>query len=416
MELFEPFRVGYVVKMYPRFSETFIVNEMLAHQAAGLDFEIFSLRPSMDGRFHEALARVQAPVTYMEKPGRSHGAKALWKAIRDSAGELPFLWQALEDASDQSVNDVFQALLLARKVCARRITHLHAHFASTATSVARLTARFAGITYSFTAHAKDIYHENVDREDLRRKLRDATAVVTVSDYNKLFLETEFGSEAAGKVQRVYNGLDLSLFKYRPPVERPRRILAVGRLVEKKGFQYLIDACGILASPGCEFECEIVGAGTLEGDLRARVARLGVEERVRLLGPLSQGEVIRHMQEATVIAAPCVLAGDGDRDGLPTVLLEAMALGTPCVSTDVTGIPEILHDGETGLMAPQHDAAALAMALERLLNEQGLRERLARAARTLIEAKFNLHRNAARMRELLHSTSRATALVAKEVCA
>ncbi|RJP17134.1 MAG: colanic acid biosynthesis glycosyltransferase WcaL [Candidatus Abyssobacteria bacterium SURF_5] len=399
MESFDPIRVGYVLKMYPRFSETFIVNEMLAHQEAGLDFEIFSLRPANDGRFHESLARLRVPVTYLEKPGGSEGVKKFWNAIRDAMAELPGLAANLEAALEENVNDVYQAIRVARLACARGITHLHAHFASTAASVARLAALFAGLTYSFTAHAKDIYHESVNREDLSRKLNDAAAVITVSDYNCSYLRTSFGLSDE-RVTRIYNGIDLNLFQYISPLRRAPKIVCVGRLVEKKGFAYLIDACSLLMRSRHHFDAEIIGAGPLEADLRNQIESLGLTERVRLLGPLPQGEVIQRMHEAAVVAAPCVLGSDGDRDGLPTVLLEAMALGTPCISTDVTGIPEILLNEQTGLMVAQNDAAGLAAALERLLYDGELRERLALSARALIESEFDLQRNAAHMRNVV----------------
>jgi glycosyltransferase involved in cell wall biosynthesis len=170
-------------------------------------------------------------------------------------------------------------------------------------------------------------------------------------------------------------------------------------VEKKGFADLIDACAILANKGCDFHCEIIGTGELEDDLYAQIERLGLNDRVEMIGPRPQGEVIAHLQTAAVFAAPCVVGEDGNRDGLPTVLLEAMALGTPCIATDVTGIPEVLRDGETGLMVPQHDPARLADAIERLLNDRALGQRLATEARDLIEQSFDIHRNTAKLRAL-----------------
>ncbi|MFQ5592854.1 MAG: glycosyltransferase, partial [Anaerolineae bacterium] len=376
--------------------------------AAGLDLEIFSLRPPADGRFHGALARVRAPVTYL--PTGSLKAVDFWAAIAEATEDLPSLWSTLEeDALTEDVNDVYQAVLLARAVRESNITHLHAHFGSVATSVARLASRFAGVSYTFTAHAKDIFHESVQPADLQRKLRDAAAVITVSDYNLRYLRKTCGLVAA-RVKRVYNGLHLQQFTYASPIDRPARIVAVGRLVEKKGFADLIDACAILARQGRDFRCEIIGGGALEADLRTHIERLGLWGRVRLLGPRPQGEVIRHVQNAAVFAAPCVVGTDGNRDGLPTVLLEAMALGTPCVSTDVTGIPEVLRHCETGLMVRQHDPASLASALERLLDDGALRVRLAEQARRLIEAEFDIHRNAACIRGIFAKAGPASEAV------
>lgn len=393
-------KLAYVLKMYPRFSETFIVGEILAHEADGVDVEIFSLRPPADGRFHAALAEVRAPVTYLDA-GPSK-ASDVWSALTNAVRDLPDAWDGpdgpavLGELLRVPVRDALQALELAVRIRRSGCTHLHAHFGSVATTVARLAARTAGVPYSFTAHAKDIFHDDVDPDDLHRKMADAAAVVTVSDYNRSYLRAQYGP-AADRVVRVYNGLDLERFSYRAPSDRPPVIAAVGRLVEKKGFADLLHACAALVARGVTFRCRIVGDGALGPSLAARVAGLGLDDHVALLGARPQDEVRGIVQGAAVLAAPCVVAGDGNRDGLPTVLLEAMALGTPCVSTPVTGIPEVVRDGETGLLVPPHSPAALADALERLLQDAALRTRLARAARRLVEADFDVRRQSRRLR-------------------
>jgi len=408
MSASESLRVGYVLKRYPRYSETFIVNELIAHERAGLGLEIFALRPPNDTHFQDMIARVRAPTNYLLLPAEGITADTLtadalraasfWEVLEKASDVLPGLWKALEAAHGEEARDVCQAALLAREALLKGIRHLHAHFASAATTVARLAARFAGLSYSFTAHAKDLFHESVRPDDLRRKLSDAAAVVTVSDYNLQHLRKAFGA-AAGHVQRIYNGLDLGRFPYESPEDRPPRIVAVGRLIEKKGFTDLIDACAILARGGGEFTCQIIGAGPLAAALRRQVEDLGLLGCVELLGPRPQGDVARCVQSAAVLVAPCVVGADGNRDGLPTVLAEAMALGTPCVSTNVTGIPELVRDGETGLTVPQHDAAALAGAIERLLVDRALRVEIANRARRLIEAEFDIDRNTARLRAI-----------------
>jgi colanic acid/amylovoran biosynthesis glycosyltransferase len=235
----------------------------------------------------------------------------------------------------------------------------------------------------------------------------------VSDYNLRHLRETFG-RAAARVRRVYNGLELEKFPYEAPLQQPFRVAAVGRLVEKKGFADLIEACAILATRGRNFGCQIIGTGLLENELQAHIMRLGVKDRVKLLGPRSQSETIRLVREAAVFAAPCVVGSDGNRDGLPTVLLEAMALGTPCVSTAVTGIPEVLRHGETGLMVPQHDPVALAHAIELLFDDFELRVRLAERARRLIESEFDIELNAARLRQIFDAVTPAEMAVAGEV--
>ncbi|HEU5249031.1 MAG TPA: glycosyltransferase family 4 protein [Thermoanaerobaculia bacterium] len=400
-------RVGYVVKRFPRYSETFIVNEILAHEAAGVRIEIFSLRPPNDTHFQDSLSRVRAPVSYV--PFSSVKAVEFWQAVEAAAEVCPAVWSELHRAVGDDPHDVYQALVLAREVAIREIDHLHAHFATTPASVARLAAFFAGIPFSFTAHAKDIFHESVRPADLARKLSEAQAVVTVSDYNAEFLRQSLGS-AAARVRRVYNGLELVRFPYRDPQDRKLEIVAVGRLVEKKGFGDLVAACSLLAGWGRDFRCEIIGTGPLQEDLARLVESHGLEEQVVLLGPRPRSEIIERVSRASVFVAPCVIGSDGDRDGLPTALLEAMALGTPCISTEVTGIPEVLHDGETGLLVRPGAWADLALAIARLLDDANLRVRLARAARRLIEREFDLERNAAQLRDVFDSgrASRASA--------
>ena len=394
-------RVGYVVKMYPRFSETFIVTELLAMQANGGRCEIFSLRPPADARFHASLADVTAPVTYL----RSEGLRAgdLWTLLRTASSELGSLADHVDALLATEVRDAAQAVQLALLVRQRGITHLHAHFASVSTTVARLAARLAGITYSFTAHAKDIFHSEVDADELRQKLADADSVVTVSRFNLRHLQDTFGSDAA-RVRLVYNGLDLDEFGYSEPLHRPPVVAAVGRLVEKKGFGDLLTAIARLRDRGRELRLELVGTGLLADELAAQVQTLGLQDLVTMYGALPQNEVRRIVRGAAVFAAPCVVAEDGNRDGLPTVVLEAMALGTPVVATPVTGIPEVVTDGVTGLLVPEHDPDALAAALTRVLDDPALSASLAKAARSRVEVDFDARNQARAVAESFHLTA------------
>jgi glycosyltransferase involved in cell wall biosynthesis len=393
----EPIRIGYVVKRYPRYSETFVVNEILAQEAAGVAIDLFSLRAPEDTHFQDTLARVRAPLTYL--PDRAQKASDLWDIIRFSARICPDLWTHLPEAAGTEARELAHACALAAHVVERGLPRLHAHFASSAASVARLAARFAGVPYSLTAHAKDIFHAEVDQAELHAKLRDASAVITISDYNAADLAARF-PDCRDRIHRVYNGLDVTRFAFTPPETREPLILFVGRLVEKKGLTHLIDACERLARAGRAFRCLIVGGGELEPVLRARIVALGLADRVTLAGPRPQGELMDLIRSAALLAAPCVVGADGNRDGIPTVLLEAMALGTPCVSTPVTGIPEVVRYGETGLLAREADAESLAESIAALLDDAALRVRLAQRARALIESEFDIHRNTAALRALI----------------
>jgi len=393
-------RIGYVLKMYPRFSETFVVSEILAREAAGHDIRVYSLRLPVDGRFHAMLADVRAPVSYI--PDSRIRAVELWALVRDAAGRLPRLPSALPALAACDVRDAFQALHLALQLEEHGITHLHAHFASVATTVARLASLLTGVPYSFTAHAKDIFHESVEAADLEAKLRDAAAAVTVSEYNADYLRTRFPA-STHRLLTVRNGLRLDDFHYLPPVRREPVVSAVGRLVEKKGFGVLLEALALLHRTGRPVRAVLAGAGPLERVLREQVTLLGLGDLVDMPGPLPQHEVRALVARSAVLAAPCITGSDGNVDGLPTVLIEAMALGTPVVATPVTGIPELVRDGQTGLMVSERDPFELAAALARVLDDNELAMRLARQARLLVEEDYDSRRQA---RELgsLHSNT------------
>lgn len=392
-------RLGYVLKMYPRFSETFIVSEILALERAGFEIDIFSLRSPVDGRFHQFLSEVAATVTYID----AHPTKAIrfWKAIHDLSKSAPGLWSTLKAAGGEDVDDTYQALILSAHAIERGITHLHAHFASVATQVARLAAQICSISFSFTTHAKDIYHESVNIDNLKEMIAAAKFCVTVSDYNLKYLSS-IAEQSHHSIHRIYNGLDLDRFRPNFTGQKDKRIVAVGRLVEKKGFVYLVKAIAELRSRGFEIPCSIIGTGDLETDLKATIEGLGIGDLVVLCGPKTQDAVAEAISSASMFIAPCLIASDGNRDGLPTVLLEAMALGTPCISTDVTGIPEIIRHRETGLIVPQCDSKKLADAIQTLYNNPVLGESLARNARKLIEENFNSMTNAQQLASLFLS--------------
>jgi glycosyltransferase involved in cell wall biosynthesis len=396
-------RVAYVLKMYPRFSETFVLNELLELERQGVELHVFSLKRPNDGISHADVARLHAPVTYLPESLPGLVARQLPALRRHTRRYLGVLARALRSRRLSSVKHVLQAGAIAPQLEAGGFTHVHAHFASGTTSVALHASRLTGVTYSFTAHAKDIFLDTVRPVDLARKLRSARFAVTVSDFNVRRLAPLANGTS---LVRVYNGLDLDRFvRDGVPRARPPLALAVGRLIEKKGFADLVRACALLAANGTDFRCAIVGKGPLEPSLRELIRSLGVERRVELAGPVPRERLLELYPRAAVFAAPCVVAGDGNRDGLPTVLVEAMACGVPVVATPVTGIPELVEDEVTGLLVPEHDAEALAAALARILQDAQLAKRLATAARARIESGFDLTRNVASLRALFEQATR-----------
>ena len=389
-------KIGYVVKRYPRYSETFIVNEILAHEKTGIEIEIFSLRPPEDTHFQNIISEIKAPVTYL--PNRVQKSNDFWMLVSEAAKSAPDIWDFLNEAKNTDAREVTYAVTLAKHIRERGINHLHAHFATSSATVARLAAMFTGITYSFTAHAKDIYHESINADDLIRKIHDAASVITVSDYNKCYLSKTFLIKPE-KITRVYNGLDLNRYLYKSPTIRKPKIIGVGRLVEKKGYNDLIAACRHLKDDNIEFSCVIIGEGPEHDNLTQQIKEQELGNYVSLSGPQPQNQVIRAIQDAAVFVAPCIIGQDGNRDGLPTVLLESMALGTPCISTNVTGIPEIIQNGITGILVKQHDPKSISIAIKKLLHDPLARKSLATNARQLIENKFDIIINTQQIRKI-----------------
>ena len=390
--------IAYVLKMFPRFSETFILNELLELERQGVALRIFSLREPDDGIRHREVDLVRAPVTYIRlgrvaAVGRAH-AKVLGRSpLRYGKALAGAIWPRRRS----SFRHFLKAGVIADGVQQEGLSHIHAHFASTAASVALHVHRLTGVPYSFTAHAKDIYRHDLDFDHLRTKLDEAQFAVTVSDYNRRHLTRLGGDE----VVRIYNGLDLRRFVPNGATpDDPPLVLAVGRLVEKKGFDVLIEACSLLRDAGVRFRCVIVGKGELKRDLQQLIAALGLAQHVELAGPLPREQLLELFPRASVLAAPCVVGGDGNRDGLPTVLTEALALQVPVVATPVTGIPELVEDGRTGLIVPERDAAALAAAIRRLVEEPETAQRLTAAGRARVEQDFDLRANVRELRALI----------------
>jgi colanic acid/amylovoran biosynthesis glycosyltransferase len=394
--------IAYILKRYPRLSETFILNELLELERQGVTLRIFSLKEPTDGIFHRDVELVRGEVTYIPWRRVLAIARAHARVFRrSSARYVKALLFALRGHRRASVRHFLKAAVIADHVQREDVRHIHAHFASTGASVAQAVHRLTGVPYSFTAHAKDIYRDGVDIDYLRMKLDQARFAVTVSDYNQRHLARLGGRH----VVRIYNGLDLRRFAPNGASrDEPPLVLAVGRLIEKKGFDVLIRACDLLRADGVRFRCLIVGKGELAHDLQTLIDALALEQHVELAGALPREKLLELFPRASVVAAPCVVGSDGNREGLPTVLTEAMALKVPVVATAVTGIPELVEDGRTGLVVPERDPAALAAAIRRLIQEPETARRLAEAGRARVERDFDLHENVRELRTLFEGAA------------
>lgn len=408
-------KVGYVLKRFPRLSETFIRNEIFELERQGVSVEIFSLLRPNELASHNSVSRLKAPVTYLplrrmvktmplltgKCEDNTFIEQPFKKVFRGSGAPDVALFPG-KDIDDSSVL-LMQAAALASAAWGRGITHLHAHFGTDATTTAMLASGLTGIPYSFTGHAKDIFHTYTDRATddafLALKVENARFVVTVSDYNRQHLTELVGISSASKIHRLYNGIDLSRFQPGFDEREPGLILAIGRLIEKKGFHHLIDACAQLSSAGMPFRCVIVGEGPNEAALTRQIAERELENQVTLIGAQPEEQILELMQQASMMVLPCVVSASGDRDGLPTVLLEALAAGLPAISTDVAGIPEIIEHRSSGLLVQPEDPASLADAMTELLTSPELSLTLARGGRAKAERDFDVKKNVGVLRNL-----------------
>ena len=287
---------------------------------------------------------------------------------------------------------LYQAVYVGLRLQRMGVDHVHAHFAGMAARTAFWINKFFPITFSFTAHANDIFSPREFEIGLDKLVDTARAIVTETDYAARFLRERF-PHRADCVCRIYNGLDLSEFGRADFSSTPPLIIAVGRLIPKKGFGDLIRACALLAKRGKSFRCEIIGEGSLENELRREINELSLQNRVVLTGAKPQTELRRRLAAANVFVLPSVIDPDGGMDNLPTVIMEAMATGLPVVSTNIGGIPEMVIENETGFLVQPGETAAIADAIERVVNDCSLAANLGHSAyeraRTLFSIKQNV---------------------------
>ena len=389
-------RLGYLVKAFPRVSETFIINEVIELERQGFDLRIYSMINPPDPIRHRLVDQVRSRTTYLPNPlWRSLGrviADHAWLLGRSPRAYLSTAFRVLTSRNLDLIERFGQAPCLARALQRDGVTHLHAGFVHSPGSLAWLVSLMSAMPFSLATHAKDLYHSPPAL--LRQKLAAAQVVFTCTRANVAHLESLSVGPAPLRVRHAYHGTALDRFQF-GPCERssPPVVLAVARLVEKKGIEDLICACALLRDRRCRFSCHVVGSGQLRESLTQVIRQLDLDGTVTLEGPLDQDEVLAWYRRATVLALPCLVTGDGDRDGIPNVLVEAAACGLPIVTTPVSGIPELIEDGRSGLLVPPREPQALALALEKMLQSAGLRAALRANARAKVEEVFDVRQNA-----------------------
>ena len=403
-----PKPVIFVLKGYPRLSETFIAQEIRALEALGLDIRIVSLRNPTDDGMHPVHREIRAPVSYLPEYLRDDWTRVRrsWRIARKLPGyRAAFkLWRA-DFWKDRTVNRIRrfgQACVLAAE-CPPDVGTLHAHFLHTPASVTRYAAHMLGLTWSCSAHARDIW--TTPDWEKRGKLADLAWCVTCTQMGADNLRSLAPDPA--RVHLVYHGLDLERFAT-PTTAKPARngkrlgdpvrLIAVGRLVEKKGFDVLIAALGMIDKQ-LNWKLVHIGGGALQIRLKAQAIRAGIERRVEWRGAATQDAVLKALRESDLFVLPSRIAADGDRDGLPNVLMEAASQNLAIVSTTLPAIAELIETEKTGLLVKPGDARGLAAALDRLIRDPTERSRLGYAAAWRVKRDFDMNAGIAQLAAL-----------------
>jgi len=386
--------LAYLFERFPKFSQTFCYREIAELFRQGCRPAVFSLRaPDLGPELNWDPAIVSGVHQLPEGDIFARLADEASASLTQAARKTLHEWRGKDDSLR-----LHQATYIGVRLQTLGVHHLHVHFAGMAARTAFWIKRFFGIEYSVTVHANDIFVPNKFEIGLTQIFSGASAIVAVSDFAANQLRDRF-SGTASRVHRIYNGIDCGSFQPAEP-SRPPLILSIGRLISKKGFDVLIDACASLHSRGEEFQCEIIGEGPLSAELQARIDRHDLGKQALLAGPKPQAEIATRLSRAALFALPCRVDADGAMDNLPTVVMEAMASALPVVSTDVGGVAEMVRNGETGLLVRQNDPVATAEAIARLIGNVELAQSFGRQGRKRAQELFSIQTNVHALRKIL----------------
>ncbi|MBU0945039.1 MAG: glycosyltransferase [Proteobacteria bacterium] len=380
-----PSTLGYILKGYPRISETFISNEILLLEQLGYRLRLFPMRHPRETFCHDSVKQIKARVDYLPTELLLDFPRLLSANIL-LAGKRPAQFReglALagrryhRNGKLATFKHLLQAGFLTQNHLLKdpSLTHLHGHFAHSPTSVTMFASLLSGCSFSFTAHAKDIYTSNP--EQLLEKIERASFVVTCTDYNRRYLR-QLAPETDTPLYCIYHGIDLQLFSHTTDhcdCAPPYKLLTIARMTEKKGLPTLYQALRILKDKGVQFSHTLIGDGDERDKLLQLITDLGLDECCHWLGTRSHTDVLKQFTESDLFVLACEIAANGDRDGIPNVLVESLAMGVPALSTAVSAIPEILIHQKTGLTVPPGEPQILAATIEEILLDKELRQRL-----------------------------------------
>ncbi|MBW1634908.1 MAG: glycosyltransferase family 4 protein [Deltaproteobacteria bacterium] len=390
--------LGYILKGYPRISETFISNEILLLEGMGFKLRLFPMRLPRESFSHDSVKKISAQVDYLPSELFLDFSRLvtpnIFLAVKQPGAYLKAIKYAAENLQKRGKTATLKHLLQAGYLTNnlllkdRTIVHLHGHFAHSPTSVTLFASLLSGIPFSFTAHAKDIY--TTAPEKLRKKIEHARFVTTCTAHNEKYLKNIAGTNAAS-IFCIYHGIDTNLFKHQQSkinTVSPYHLLTVARMTEKKGLPTLYRALKILKSSGFPFHHTLIGDGDDREKILNMISSLGLDDCCEWLGTRTHKEVLQQFNKTDLFVLACEIAKSGDRDGIPNVLVESLAMGVPALSTEVSAIPEILLNGKTGITVPPSQPETMSAAIIRMLTDHDLRQRLITNGRRYVEEGFD----------------------------
>lgn len=402
-------RVAYVMSRFPKLTETFVLDEILELERAGVCVDVFPLWRERTSVVHPDARPIVARACFtptLDFEIARDNLRAFVRAPRRYLATLATLVRANAKSTRFLVAALAifpKAVSFARRMRERGVVHVHAHFASHPAAAAFVVGRLSGIPWSFTAHGSDLHREQAM---LREKVAAAHATVAISDYNRRFILDRVGHEWSHKVNVIHCGVELGAYRRRPVASGPLEIVCVGTLHAVKGQRYLLEACAELETTGIDWRCHLVGDGEDRSALEARAQELGIDKRVVFHGSRERDRVRALLAEVDIAVAPSVPTADGRREGIPVALIEAAAASLPLVGSRLSGIPELVRDEGNGLLVEPGDAAGLARALIRLAREPHTRARFGAAARRIAEREFDLAANVQRLRDEVFAGTRS----------
>jgi glycosyltransferase involved in cell wall biosynthesis len=409
--------IGHLDKMFPLLTATFVYREIQALQAKGINIQTFSIwKPKLCDLSNEAknfldntfyifpinwIRFFLTHITYFTNRPRIY-ISVLWEYV--------FKNQKKIKSAIRTFFHFCEAVYLAKEIESKNIKHLHSHFANNSTTIAMIISKLIGISFSFTAHANDIF---ADQILLKKKIYSAKFIITISNFNKKFLNRIIPQHnTSSKIHIVRCGIDTLKFSASKvcAVKHKPIILSIGRLVEKKGYPYLIKACKILVDKNIDFQCIIIGDGPQKNYLKKLIGVNHLSKFVTLVGVIFQEKIINFLNKTDIFVLPCIQSADNDMDGIPVVLMEAMAMKIPVISTHISGIPELIKNMETGLLVPPKNEKALAEGIKFLKENIDLRKKLGDAGRKWVIENYEITKNTDKLYEIYKKNFRINNIV------